>query len=159
MEVGQPVGLLTVENPTSGTDYPLLLEVMASVCRGALSCDTGAAMEVSDANPEDRIPILPSPSEKYASVYHTDEGSRLELAQQRKIENAIAAVETANAILQEEMAIAAALSRDFPDVLKLDLENDAALCIKQNGIMLTQDDHKPLLSYRSVWEYYTSHFV
>ncbi|MGN0689396.1 MAG: hypothetical protein ACI4KH_03125, partial [Oscillospiraceae bacterium] len=88
-----------------------------------------------------------------------DEEKKQELAQQKKIEDALAGVEKANKKLQYEMAIAGTLSKDYPDVVLLDLANDTATTIKRNGYIIEEDKRIVRRSYNDTWESYISKYV
>ena len=61
--------------------------------------------------------------------------------------------------LRDEMAIAGALSRDYPDVVLLDLENDTAMTIKLKGNVIAEDQRIIRRSYHDTWDYYISKYV
>ncbi|MBS7315542.1 MAG: response regulator [Clostridiaceae bacterium] len=63
-----------------------------------------------------------------------DEEKTLELAQQRKVEEALAAVEKVNASLQEEMAISGALSKEYSSLFKIDAKSGAISLYRTDGI-------------------------
>ncbi|MDY3918270.1 MAG: response regulator [Candidatus Limivivens sp.] len=88
-----------------------------------------------------------------------DEEKRQELAQQKKIEDALAAVEKINETLEDSMEIASALSRDYPDALLVDPEGDHAVTIKRHGKMIGKDYRVSGRSYREVLESYISNYV
>ena len=57
-----------------------------------------------------------------------------ELAQQRKIEEALASVEKMNAALQEEMAVASALSQEYHSLFKIDAKTSRISLYRTDGI-------------------------
>ena len=61
--------------------------------------------------------------------------------------------------LRDEMAIAGALSRDYPDVFLLDLANDTAVTIKHSGNVIEEDQRIVRRSYQDTWNYYISKYV
>ena len=61
--------------------------------------------------------------------------------------------------LRDEMVIAGALSRDYPDVVLLDLANDTAVTIKLNGKVIAEDQRIVRRSYHNTWNYYISKYV
>ena len=65
----------------------------------------------------------------------------------------------AMAKIRDEMEIAGALSRDYPDVVLLDLVNDTAVTIKRNGTMIPEDQRTVRRSYHDTWDYYISKYV
>lgn len=63
-----------------------------------------------------------------------DEEKKLELAQQHKIEGALAAVEKTNAALQEEMVIASALSQEYSSLFKIDVKTGKMSLYRTDGM-------------------------
>lgn len=61
--------------------------------------------------------------------------------------------------MQDEMEIAGALSRDYPDVVLLDLANDTAMTIKRKGVVIAEDQRVIRRSYHDTWDYYISKYV
>ena len=61
--------------------------------------------------------------------------------------------------IQDEMAIAEALSRDYPDVVLLDLIDDTAQTIKRNGVTIPEDCRTVRRSYNDTWTYYIEKYV
>ena len=61
--------------------------------------------------------------------------------------------------LRDEMAIAGALSRDYPDVMLLDLQNDTSVTIKRQGAVIAEDQRNVRRSYYNTWDNYISKFV
>ena len=88
-----------------------------------------------------------------------DEEKKQEIAQQKKIEDALAAVEKINAALQDEMDIAGALSKDFPDVVLLDLTNNIATTIKRQEKILAEGERTTRRSYDDLWNNYILKYV
>ncbi|MGN1016581.1 MAG: response regulator [Faecousia sp.] len=82
-----------------------------------------------------------------------------ELEAQRKIEDALAAVEKINAALLDEMEISGALSKEYPDVVMLDLNQDVAFTIKRDGRILPESERNSYRSYHGAWERYIEGFV
>ncbi|MGN0650312.1 MAG: response regulator [Oscillospiraceae bacterium] len=82
-----------------------------------------------------------------------------ELEQQKKIENALSAVEKINETLRDETEIAGALSRDYPDVVLLDFANDTAVTIKRKGYIIEEEKRVIRRSYNDTWNYYISKYV
>ncbi|MDO5389632.1 MAG: response regulator [Eubacteriales bacterium] len=61
--------------------------------------------------------------------------------------------------MRDEMEIAGALSRDYPDVVLLDLANDTAVTIKRKGSMIAEDQRTIRRSYQDTWDHYISKYV
>ena len=61
--------------------------------------------------------------------------------------------------MRDEMEIAGALSRDYPDVVLLDLANDTAVTIKRKGTVVTEDQRVIRRSYQDTWDYYITKYV
>ncbi|MDD5832052.1 MAG: response regulator [Clostridiales bacterium] len=61
--------------------------------------------------------------------------------------------------IRDEMEIAGALSRDYPDVSLLDLKNDTAITIKRKGVIIPEDQRVIRRSYYDTWDYYISKYV
>lgn len=94
-----------------------------------------------------------------AGFRNVDEEKKLENIRQKKIEDALAAVEKANKKLEYEMVIAGALSKDYPDVVLLDLTADTAATIKRRGIIIDEDKRVLRRSYNRTWEDYILKYV
>ena len=62
-------------------------------------------------------------------------------------------------MIRDEMEIAGALSRDYPDVVLLDLADDTAVTIKRKGTIIAEDQRIIRRSYRDTWDYYISKYV
>lgn len=90
---------------------------------------------------------------------NVDEEKNIELAAQRKVEEALAAVEKVNETLRDETDIASALSRDYSDVVLLDLVSDTAVTIKRNGSIIPEDQRVIRRSYYDTWNNYISKYV
>ncbi|MGN0639225.1 MAG: response regulator [Huintestinicola sp.] len=105
--------------------------------------------------------VKPSSSRNEFAVgfKNIDSEKKQELAQQKKIESALAAVEKLNATLRDEMDIAGALSKDYPSVVLLDLVNETAVTIKQNGKIIKEDERVIKRSYNSLWESFILKYV
>ena len=61
--------------------------------------------------------------------------------------------------LRDEMEITGALSRDYPDVVLLDLANDTAVTIKSKGSIIPENQRVARRSYLASWDYYISKYV
>lgn len=88
-----------------------------------------------------------------------DDEKKQELYQQRKVEEALAKVEKINDVLRDEMEIAGVLSKDYQDVVLLDLLNDTATTIKRAGKIFAEDERVARRSYNATWDYYISKYV
>ncbi|MGN0323752.1 MAG: response regulator [Oliverpabstia sp.] len=77
----------------------------------------------------------------------------------KKVSEALAVAEKANETLRDEMDIAGTLSRDFPDVVLIDLANDTAVTIKRQGCIIPKDQRVMRRSYHDTWDYYISKYV
>ena len=82
-----------------------------------------------------------------------------ELIYQHRVEEALAAVEESNELLQEEMEIASALTIDYPDVVLVNLEEDSAVSIKLHGRMIAEDKRVSRRSYAGTWRNYIEKYV
>lgn len=105
--------------------------------------------------------VKPNPerNEFVIGFKNIDEEKKQELAQQKKVEDALAAVEKINRTLQAEMEIAGTLSKDYPDVVLLDLANDTATTIKREGRIYAEDERVLRRSYNDTWKYYIKKYV
>ena len=74
-----------------------------------------------------------------------DEEKRQELIQQRRLEEALAAGEKANAALQEEMAISEALSQEYHSLFKIDAATGAMSIYRTDGIGMKKETLKKLM--------------
>lgn len=90
---------------------------------------------------------------------NVDEEKKQEIAQQKRIEEAFAAAEKANKKLRYEMGIAGTLSKDYPDVVLLDLVNDTATTIKRHGVIIEEDKRVQRRSYNQTWDNYVEKYV
>lgn len=88
-----------------------------------------------------------------------DEERKKEAEQQKKVEDALLAVEKINTTLRNEMLIAGMLSRDYPDVMLLDFFSDTAVTIKRNGEIIEEEKRIARRSYYSTWDYYIARYV
>ena len=61
--------------------------------------------------------------------------------------------------LRDEMEIAGALSRDYPDVVLLDFANDTAVTIKRQGTIIAREQRTKQRSYHDTWDSYISKYV
>lgn len=61
--------------------------------------------------------------------------------------------------LKYETEIAGALSRDYPDVVLLNLVDDTAVTIKREGVIISEDQRVTRRSYHDTWEYYINKYV
>ena len=90
---------------------------------------------------------------------NVDNDRQHEFEQQKKLEYALSAVEKINKSLQDETEIAGALSRDYSDVVLLDLVNDTAVTIKCKGEIISEEKRVTRRSYNDTWDYYISKYV
>lgn len=88
-----------------------------------------------------------------------DNEKKQEIQQQKKLESALAEVEKINETLRDEMDIAGALSKDYPNVVLLDFVNDTVVTIKKNGIIIKEDERVIKRSYKSLWERFILKYV
>ena len=89
-----------------------------------------------------------------------DENAALqELAQQEKIEIALTEVERINETLRDEMEIAEVLSKDYTDVMLIDMENDTSTTIKMAGKIYPENERKIRRHYNETWDNYISKYV
>ena len=101
-------------------------------------------------------------NEFFAAFKNVDEEKRQELAQQEKIETALAAVEKANAALKEEMAIASALSQEYHSLFKIDAESGGISLYRTDGIGMDPrrlDKFMELGDYERVLSRYIDEFI
>lgn len=105
--------------------------------------------------------VKPNPerNEFVIGFKNIDEEKQQELTQQKKVEEALAAVEKINRTLQAEMEIAGTLSKDYPDVVLLDLAHDTATTIKREGRIYAEDERALRRSYNDTWDYYIQKYV
>ena len=88
-----------------------------------------------------------------------DEDKRREISQNKKIEEALAAVEKANKTLTAEMEIVSALSREYQDVMLIDFVKDTSATIKRNGRIIPENERVVRHSYNASWDYYIAKYV
>ena len=74
-----------------------------------------------------------------------DEEKRQEFAQQRKLEEALEAVERANTALQEEMAISEALSQEYHSLFKIDAVTGKMSLYRTDGIGMDRETVEKLM--------------
>ncbi|MGN1163814.1 MAG: response regulator [Candidatus Ornithospirochaeta sp.] len=60
---------------------------------------------------------------------------------------------------RDEMEIAAVLSREYPDVVLLDLDDDTAVTIKRQGSVIRKDQRTVRRSYKDTWDIYIGKYV
>lgn len=128
---GEVVGFLGVDNPRKNTDALLLLSVAASTCYSEIATERMMHEKLAETN--------------QVLVDRMRDVEARELETLRK--------------LRDEMEIAGALSRDYPDVVLLDLANDTAVTIKRQGSIIPEDQRVVRRSYKDTWEYYISKYV
>lgn len=61
--------------------------------------------------------------------------------------------------MQDEMVIAGVLSRDYPDVMFIDFNDDSAITIKLSGTIIPKDKRITRRSYRGTWDCYINKYV
>ena len=88
-----------------------------------------------------------------------DEEKKHEIYQQEKLEYALTVLEKMNDTLKDETEIAGALSRDYSDVVLLDLADDTAITIKRKGHIIAEEDRVTRRSYYETWDNYISKYV
>ncbi|MCI7263807.1 MAG: hypothetical protein MR562_11510, partial [Clostridiaceae bacterium] len=91
-----------------------------------------------------------------------DEEKKLEFAQQRKLEEALASVEKINAALQEEMVISGALSQEYHSLFKIDAGTGRMTLYRTDGIGMDSELLKKLMNvgdYETVLAKYIDAFV
>ena len=87
------------------------------------------------------------------------EQEKTTIESQNNLKQALAKVEKMNKILWDEMEIAGTLSKDYPDVVLLDLANDTATTIKCKGRIFAEDERVARRSYKNAWDYYINKYV
>ena len=87
------------------------------------------------------------------------EQEKTTIESQNNLKQALAKVERMNKVLQDEMEIAGTLSKDYPDVVLLDLANDTATTIKCKGRIFAEDERVARRSYKNAWDYYINKYV
>lgn len=90
---------------------------------------------------------------------NVNEEKKQELEHQKKIEDALAEVEKLNETLQDEMDIAGALSKDYPNVVLLDFADDTAVTIKLNGTIIKDDERVIRRSYNGLWDSFILKYI
>ena len=101
--------------------------------------------------------VKPNPrrNEFVIAFKNIDEEKKQELAQQRKVEEALAAVEKVNAALQEESTVSSALSQEYHSLFKIDAKTRKMSLYRTDGIgmdpkllekLLTAGDYEEALS-------------
>ena len=128
---GEVVGFLGLDYPRKNTDALLLLSVAASTCYSEIATERMMHEKLAETN--------------QVLVDRMRDVEARELETLRK--------------LRDEMEIAGALSRDYPDVVLLDLANDTAVTIKRQGSIIPEDQRVVRRSYKDTWEYYISKYV
>ena len=88
-----------------------------------------------------------------------DAEKRLELVQQKKIKDALEYVEKINETLQDEMEIAGALSKEYPNVVLLDLAKDTSTIIKVDGKIIEKEKRVSKRSYEAAWDDFIKKYV
>ena len=88
-----------------------------------------------------------------------NEERKKEIAQQTKIEDALEKVEKINEALQDEMEIAGALSKEYPDVSLVNFENDSSVTLKHDGKIIPKDQRVSRYSYSDTWNAYIEKYV
>ncbi|MCI5902295.1 MAG: response regulator [Blautia sp.] len=93
---------------------------------------------------------------------NVNEEKNTELAQQRKVEEALAAVEKVNAALQEESVVSEALSQEYSSLFKIDAGTGKMTLYRTDGIGIKPDLLEKLLAmgdYETVLSKYIDIFV
>ena len=93
---------------------------------------------------------------------NVDEEKKQELVQQRKVEEALTAVEKINAALQKEMAISGALSREYHSLFKIDAKTGKMTLYRTDGIGMDPAVLQKLLTvgnYEAILSQYIDVFV
>ena len=108
--------------------------------------------------------VRPSLSRKefVLAFKNVDEEKRQELAQQKKLEDALTEVEKANFALQEEMTIVDALSQEYHSLFKIDAETGSISLYRTDGIGIDRTLLGNLMrqgDYETVLAKYISAFV
>lgn len=97
----------------------------------------------------------PKKNEFVIGFKDVNEEKNIELAAQRKVEEALAAVEQVNAVLQEESAISTSLSQEYSSLFKIDARTRKMTLYRTDGIafdpvllekMLSLGDYEVILS-------------
>ena len=93
---------------------------------------------------------------------NVDEEKKQELAQQRKVEEALMAVEKINTALKEEMAISGALSQEYHSLFKIDAKTGKMTLYRTDGVGMDPAALQKLLTvgnYEAVLAKYIDIFV
>lgn len=93
---------------------------------------------------------------------NVDEEKQQELAQQRKVEEALAVVEQLNTVLREEMSIAGALSKEYHSLFKIDVKTGKMSLYRSDGMGMNPATLKKLMAagdYDSIISQYIENFV
>ena len=113
-----------------------------------------------------RCSIIPAEREKSGKLISVIFGfqnitaeKRREIAHNKEMEDALAALEKMNETFREEMEITGALTKDYLDVILLDLAQDTAITIKRNGRMYSEAERVRRRSYHDTWDYYIEKYV
>lgn len=88
-----------------------------------------------------------------------DNEKKQELAQQKKIEDALAEVKKINKTLQYEMDIAGVLSKDYPNVVLLNFVDDTVVTIKRNGTIINENERTAKYSYVEIWDRIINNYI
>ena len=91
-----------------------------------------------------------------------NEEKTLELAQQRKVEEALTAVEKINTALKEEMAISGALSQEYHSLFKIDAKTGKMTLYRTDGIGMAPELLQKLMTvgnYEEILSRYIGAFV
>ncbi|MDY3249007.1 MAG: ATP-binding protein [Candidatus Choladocola sp.] len=101
-------------------------------------------------------------NEFVAGFKNVDAEKKQELAQQHKIEEALAVVERMNATLREEMAVSQALSQEYHSLFKIDAETGKLTLYRTDGVGMDSKHLEALLQlgdYNSVISKYIDAYV
>ena len=93
---------------------------------------------------------------------NVDEEKQQELAQQRKVEEALTVVEQLNTVLQEEMVVAGALSQEYHSLFKIDAKTGKMSLYRTDGVGMNLETLKKLLmigDYDQIISQYIDTFV
>ena len=93
---------------------------------------------------------------------NVDEEKQQELAQQRKVEEALTVVEQLNAVLREEMVIAGALSKEYHSLFKIDAKTGNMSLYRTDGMGMSSETLKKLMmagDYDRIISLYIDRFV
>ncbi|MGM9603443.1 MAG: hybrid sensor histidine kinase/response regulator [Faecousia sp.] len=101
-------------------------------------------------------------NEFFVGFKNVDEEKKQELAQQRKAEAALTAVEKVNASLREEMAISGTLSKEYSSLFKIDAKTGKMALYRTDGIGMSPSLLEKLLKngdYEAVLARYIDTYV